>query len=73
MAFELSQDADLYVAMGSSLTVEPAASLPRLAKQYGARLVIINRDATPLDAVADLVIHSAIGLTLSDVLERMGV
>jgi len=48
--------------------------LPALAKQSGARLVIINRDPTPLDAIADVVIHSEIGITLAsveDCLKRM--
>ena len=52
---------DLFLALGSSLVVEPAASLPRIAKQNGASLVIINRDATPLDHVADLVINASLG------------
>lgn len=70
-ATELSMQADLYLAIGSSLVVEPAASLPRLAKQYGAALVIINKTETPLDAIADLVIHDSIGATLRTTLERM--
>jgi len=53
--------------MGSSLTVTPAANLPQLAKQGGARLVIINRDPTGLDALADVVIHHAIGKTLLEI------
>ena len=56
---------DLFMAIGSSLVVYPAAGFPALAKQNGARLVIINRDPTPLDQVADLVLHSEIGPTLS--------
>lgn len=63
-AIRLSENADVFLAMGSSLVVEPAASLPRLAKQHDSKLVIINRDATPLDTVADVVIHSPIGETL---------
>lgn len=57
----------LLLAMGSSLVVEPAASLPRIAKQQGARLVIINRDKTPLDELADAAIHASIGETLAAV------
>lgn len=64
-AIQLSATADLYFAMGSSLVVEPAASLPRLAKQNGAKLVIINRDETPQDHLADWVIHDSIGETLT--------
>lgn len=67
-ATQLSQEADLYLAIGSSLVVEPAASLPRLAKNHGATLVIVNNTPTPLDAVADLVIREPIGRTLQSVL-----
>lgn len=52
---------NLFLALGSSLVVEPAASLPRIARQNGASLVIINRDATPLDRMADLVINASLG------------
>ena len=61
---QLAGESDVFIALGSSLVVEPAASLPRLAKQAGATLVIINRDGTPLDHLADLVIHESIGETL---------
>ena len=64
-AADAAQNADLLFAMGSSLVVEPAASLPRLAASQGARLVIINRDATPQDDQADAVIHASIGETLT--------
>jgi len=63
-AFALSKRAKVFLAIGSSLVVEPAASLPRTAKQYGAKLVIINRDATPQDGLADVVIRASIGATL---------
>ena len=53
--------ADLFLALGSTLVVQPAASLPRIAVNHGARLVIINRDATPLDEVADLVVRASLG------------
>lgn len=56
---------DLFLAIGSSLVVYPAAGFPDLAKRNGARLVIINRDPTPLDGIADLVLHTEIGPTLS--------
>lgn len=62
-----SRESDMFLAMGSSLVVEPAASLPRIAREQGGRLVIINRDATPLDALAELVIHESLGDTLSAV------
>ncbi len=60
---------DLFMAMGSSLIVYPAAGFPDLAKRNGARLVIINRDPTPLDGIADLVLHAEIGQTLSAVVD----
>jgi NAD-dependent deacetylase len=56
---------DLFVAIGSSLVVHPAAGFPVLAKRNGARLVILNRESTELDPLADLVIHAEIGPTLS--------
>ena len=55
---------DLFLAIGSSLKVYPAAGLPAVAKQTGACLVIINREQTDLDRLADLVINDEIGPTL---------
>ncbi len=55
---------DLFLMMGSSLIVYPAAGFPDLAKRNGARLIIINLDPTPLDGIADLVLHTKIGQTL---------
>lgn len=66
-AVEWSCEADLFLAIGSSLVVHPAAGLPAIAKERGARLVIINREPTPLDRVADLVIRSSIGQTLDEI------
>ena len=64
LAAEAAKDCDFFLAVGSSLLVYPAASLPELAKRYGAALIIINRTSTPLDAIADLVINEEIGKTL---------
>jgi NAD-dependent deacetylase len=50
---------DLLVAIGSSLVVQPAASLPLKAKNAGAKVVIVNRDPTPLDGLADMVFHES--------------
>ena len=66
-SIHLSEQADLFLAMGSSLVVQPAASLPSLAKQNDARLVIINRDPTPVDSWADVVIRGPIGEVLTDI------
>lgn len=71
-AAELARSADVYLAVGSSLVVEPAASFPLLAKQHRAILVILNKTPTPLDAYADLVIRESIGETLGKVLKQMG-
>jgi NAD-dependent deacetylase len=57
---------DLFIAIGSSLVVYPAAGFPTLAKRRGARLVILNRDPTDQDSSADLVIHEEIGPTLEE-------
>lgn len=56
---------DLFLVMGSSLVVYPAASFPEVAKRRGAALLILNNEATPLDNIADLVIHRGIGESLS--------
>ncbi len=63
-ATELSQACDLFIAIGSSLVVWPAAGFPMMAKNAGARLVIINREPTEQDDIADLVIRHDIGETL---------
>ena len=56
---------DLFLVLGSSLVVYPAAGFPRLAKRKGAGLVIVNRDPTDQDSDADMVIHGEIGPTMS--------
>ena len=58
---------DLFLAVGSSLVVFPAAGFPVIAKQQGARLVIVNRDPTELDRLADLVLNAEIGEILGAV------
>ena len=60
-----TQQCDLFLVLGSSLVVTPAALFPVKAKQYGARLVIVNREPTPLDEIADLVLNTEIGPTLT--------
>ena len=58
---------DLFLVAGSSLQVYPAAGYPQAAARNGARLAILNREPTPLDAFADLVLNTEIGPTLGDV------
>jgi NAD-dependent deacetylase len=55
---------DAFVAVGSSLVVQPAAGLPRMAKQLGAALVIVNREPTRLDGLADVVLRGEAGTLL---------
>ena len=64
-AHALAEACDLFIAIGSSLVVWPAAGIPLLAKRNGARLVIINREQTDCDDVADLVVRGDIGATLA--------
>jgi len=63
-AEDLTLSCDLFLAIGSSLVVWPAAGFPLMAKRNGARLVIINRDPTDFDDIADLVVHHDIGTVL---------
>lgn len=58
---------DLFLVLGSSLVVYPAAGFPLLAKQAGAKLAIVNREATELDPYADLVLHDEIGPVMTAV------
>jgi NAD-dependent deacetylase len=61
----LTLSSDLFLAIGSSLVVWPAAGFPLMARQNGAALAIINRDPTEFDEIADLVIREDIGTTLA--------
>jgi NAD-dependent deacetylase len=62
---------DLYLAIGTSLVVYPAAGLPELALRSGARLVICNAEETPFDAVADAVLRDPLGRVLPDLAARL--
>jgi NAD-dependent deacetylase len=64
-AQELTESCDLFISIGSSLVVWPAAGFPLAAKRKGARLAIINRDETEFDELADLVVHDDIGAVLA--------
>ncbi|HEY4342862.1 MAG TPA: Sir2 family NAD-dependent protein deacetylase [Parvibaculum sp.] len=66
-AEEATLACDLFLAIGSSLQVYPAAGFPIVAKRNGAKLVILNREPTGLDEIADLVIHDEIGPTLAPI------
>ena len=60
---------DLYLAIGTSLTVHPAAGLPRVAADGGAALVLVNAEPTPLDALANLVVRDPIGVAVPAAVE----
>jgi NAD-dependent deacetylase len=66
-----SRECDLFIVLGSSLVVYPAAALPMVAKSNGATLVIINREPTDMDGKADLVLHAEIGAVLRELAPAM--
>jgi NAD-dependent deacetylase len=66
-----AQGADLFLAIGSTLIVEPAASLCAVAVRAGARLVIVNRDPTPYDPIASAVIREPIGTAVPAIADRL--
>jgi len=71
-AAQWSRQADVFLAIGSSLVVQPAASLPVIARQRGARLVVLNLEPTPLDDIAQIVLRAPIGATLQAVQAALG-
>jgi NAD-dependent deacetylase len=68
-AYHRSSTCDLFIVAGSSLVVQPAASMPLVAKRNGAKLAIINRDPTPYDDLADVAIHGQAGPVMATILE----
>ena len=64
-------DSDLFLAIGTSLGVYPAARLPEIAVRAGARLVVMNAEETPFDDVADAVLRDPLGTLLPDLLARI--
>ena len=70
-AHQWSLDADLFLVVGSSLVVYPAAALPGVAKQAGAKLAIVNAEQTDQDALFDAVIQEPAGPTLTALVERV--
>ncbi len=70
-AIRHSQNCDLFIVVGSSLVVYPAADMPRLATEAGAKLVIINQGDTPLDELAQLRFQEKIGKILPPAIEQL--
>ncbi len=64
-AQNLSANCDLFLVLGSSLVVQPVASLPKIALENNAKLAIINNDETPYDELADIVINKKINEVIS--------
>jgi NAD-dependent deacetylase len=70
-AHDESFGCEVFLAVGSSLVVHPVALLPRTALEAGARLVVVNAEATPYDAVADVVIHDDVTEVLPELVTRV--
>jgi NAD-dependent deacetylase len=68
-AHHYSTTCDLFIVVGSSLVVEPAASFPVVAKRSGATLIFINLTPTPLNPIADLILHGKAGEILPEVVQ----
>jgi NAD-dependent deacetylase len=71
-AFADAAAADVFLVVGSSLAVYPAAGLPKVAVDNGAPLVIVNREPTPYDRYATVVLHGSAAPTLAAIAERLG-
>ena len=71
-AFECVRDCDLLLMIGSSLQVEPAASIPLAAHRGGARLIYINRTPTASDILASVIFREPAGETMGRLLEALG-
>jgi len=71
-AQERSYRCDLFISIGSSLVVYPAALMPQMAREAGAALAIVNNEPTPFDDIADLVIHARAGETMKTAVDLAG-
>ncbi|WP_030762436.1 Sir2 family NAD-dependent protein deacetylase [Streptomyces griseus] len=70
-ALSIAEAAEVFVAVGTSLQVQPAASLAGVAAEHGARLIVVNAEPTPYDPLADEVLREPIGTALPALLERL--
>ncbi|MGW2647568.1 SIR2 family NAD-dependent protein deacylase [Streptomyces sp. NPDC001393] len=70
-AMAISKACTLFIAVGSSLQVQPAAGLVGVAADHGARLIIVNAEPTPYDELADEVVREPIGTALPELLDRI--
>ncbi|MEU0374678.1 Sir2 family NAD-dependent protein deacetylase [Streptomyces sp. NPDC006283] len=70
-AMAISKACEVFVAVGTTLRVQPAASLAGVAAEHGARLIVVNAEPTPYDELADEVVREPIGTALPPLLERL--
>jgi NAD-dependent deacetylase len=70
-AYRRSAASDLFIVIGSSLVVHPAASMPVAAKRAGAKLVIVNRDETACDRIADVLVRGEAGPAMEAIVESV--
>lgn len=68
-AAEIAMEADLVLAIGSSLTVYPANMIPQIVKERGGKLIILNKEETPLDFIADIVINEPVEVVLPEIVK----
>ena len=71
LAYDLAESCDLFLMIGSSLAVQPAASVPLVAHQAGAPLIFINRTETEYDALAEVVVRGSASEFMSDLLAEL--
>ncbi|MFJ6014953.1 SIR2 family NAD-dependent protein deacylase [Streptomyces sp. NPDC092952] len=70
-AMAIAKGCELFIAVGTTLQVQPAASLAGIAVEHGARLVVVNAEPTPYDALAEEVVREPIGTALPALLRRL--
>jgi NAD-dependent deacetylase len=70
-AYERSATCDLFIVIGSSLVVQPAANMPVVAHRNGAKLVIVNRDETACDDIADIIVKAQAGTAMAAILDEV--
>lgn len=71
-AMSIAKATEVFIAVGTSLQVQPAASLAGIAAEHGARLIIVNAEPTPYDEIADEIVREPIGTSLPALLTRLG-
>jgi NAD-dependent deacetylase len=71
-AFALAREADVMLVVGTSLVVYPAAEVPLVAARAGAKMIVINAEATPFDEFADVVVRGKSGEVLPEIVSLIG-